>query len=162
MQPDLLEDENTPSYSEEETPIVRNLDEIASNQTVKIYLFALQILKKQRKPKLKLSEGVMIKNLRVGKGAKAKLGKMVSICYEGRLKHSKQVIDRSSSGEAVEFTLGRGEVIRGMDIGIIGMKVGAKRRIWCPSKTAYGSKGSPPSIPSNAAVVYDVELMEVV
>lgn len=119
-------------------------------------------MKKQRKLKIKLTEGVSIKNLRIGKGAKAKLGKKVSIRYAGRLKYSNVVIHCSAPGEASEFTLGDGEVIRGIEIGVIGMKVGAKRRIWCPSKTAFGPKGSPPLIPSNAAVVYDVELMEVV
>lgn len=54
--------------------------------------------------------------------------------------------------------MGRGEVIKAWDIGVAGMKVGSKRRITCPPHVAYGAKGSPPVIPGNATLVFDVEL----
>lgn len=103
----------------------------------------------------------MIEDIRVGKGPEAKAGRSVSVYYEGRLKSNNKVFDSTKSGEGFKFQLGRGEVIRGWDIGIIGMKVGSKRRITCPPSAAYGNKGSPPVIPGGATLVFDVELRNV-
>lgn len=68
------------------------------------------------------------------------------------------MFDSTKAGAGFSFNLGRGEVIRGWDIGVVGMKVGSKRRITCPPQVAYGTKGAPPTIPSNATLVFDVEL----
>lgn len=100
----------------------------------------------------------MIEDIRPGKGPEAKLGKKVSVYYEGRLKSNNKMFDSTKSGDGFKFILGKGEVIRGWDIGIVGMKVGTKRRITCPPNCAYGPKGSPPVIPPNATLVFDVEL----
>lgn len=81
--------------------------------------------------------------------------------YEGRLKSNNKVFDSSKSGQGFSFNLGRGEVIRGWDLGVAGMKVGSKRRITCPPAMAYGAKGSPPVIPANSTLIFDVELRNV-
>ena len=60
------------------------------------------------------------------------------------------------------FRLGRGEVIRGWDIGFMGMSVGAKRKLTIPPEKAYGRQGSPPVIPSNATLVFEVTLLGIV
>lgn len=113
----------------------------------------------QNQPQKKqLAGGVMIEDLRVGKGPEAKIGRKISVYYEGRLKSNNKVFDSTKSGDGFQFALGRGEVIRGWDVGIAGMKVGSKRRITCPPNVAYGNKGSPPVIPANATLVFDVEL----
>lgn len=101
---------------------------------------------------------MIIEDLRVGKGPEAKPGKKVSVYYEGRLKSNNKVFDSSKSGEGFKFSLGRGDVIRGWDIGVNGMRVGSKRRITCPPNAAYGPKGAPPAIPGNATLVFEVEL----
>lgn len=61
----------------------------------------------------------------------------------------------------LHMNTGRGEVIQGWDIGVMGMKIGSKRRITCPPHVAYGAKGAPPQIPGNATLVFDVELRNV-
>lgn len=114
--------------------------------------------KSAEKPgKKTLAGGVVAEDLRVGKGPEAKPGKRVQVYYEGRLKSGK-VFDSSKSGDGFRFSLGRGEVIKGWDVGVTGMKVGGKRRITCPPNYAYGQKGSPPVIPGNSTLVFDIEL----
>jgi len=105
-----------------------------------------------------LQGGVKIEDIRIGQGAVAKSGKKVQVYYEGRFKSSNKVFDKTNSGKGFEFVLGRSEVIKGWDVGVVGMKVGSKRRIVCPPQMAYGPKGSPPAIPPNATLVFDVEL----
>lgn len=120
--------------------------------------------KQQQQPKQKqggekvLSGGVKIEDIRVGNGPEAKTGKRTSVYYEGRLKSNNKVFDSLKQGAGFKFGLGRGEVIKGWDIGVAGMKVGGKRRITCPPHMAYGARGSPPTIPPNSTLVFEVEL----
>lgn len=110
---------------------------------------------------IKMQGGLVAQELKVGTGAEAKLGKKVQVYYEGRLKSNNKVFDSAKVGKGFKFGLGKGEVIKGWDLGISGMKVGGKRRLVIPPNLAYGSKGSPPVIPQNATLVFDVELKNV-
>ncbi|CAD7084269.1 unnamed protein product [Hermetia illucens] len=105
-----------------------------------------------------LQGGVKIEDIQVGGGQEARPGKKVQVYYEGRLKSNNKVFDSSKQGAGFKFILGRGEVIKGWDIGVAGMKIGGKRRITCPPNMAYGARGSPPVIPPNSTLVFDVEL----
>lgn len=105
-----------------------------------------------------LAGGLKIEDIRVGKGPEAKTGKRAVVYYEGRLKSNNKVFDSLKQGAGFKFGLGRGEVIKGWDLGVVGMKVGGKRRITCPPHMAYGSRGSPPTIPPNSTLVFEVEL----
>ena len=105
--------------------------------------------------------GVMVEDVQTGSGPTAKRGKMVAVYYVGRLKNNNKQFDASTSGQGFKFRLGTGEVIKGWDTGIVGMKVGGKRRLTIPPKVAYGSKGAPPQIPPNSTLVFDVELRNV-
>ncbi|XP_026325870.1 46 kDa FK506-binding nuclear protein isoform X2 [Hyposmocoma kahamanoa] len=114
-----------------------------------------------KKEKKALSGGVFIEDMKVGEGPAAKPGKTIMVYYEGRLKQNNKMFDNCKKGAGFKFRLGAKEVISGWDIGIAGMKVGGKRKIICPPGMAYGAKGSPPVIPPNSTLVFDVELKEV-
>lgn len=118
----------------------------------------VQVDKKEKKA---LSGGVFIEDLKVGNGPAAKPGKVVMVYYEGKLKQNNKMFDNCLKGPGFKFKLGAKEVISGWDVGISGMKVGGKRKIVCPPAMAYGAKGSPPVIPPNSTLVFDVELKNV-
>ncbi|CAH1182201.1 unnamed protein product [Phyllotreta striolata] len=105
-----------------------------------------------------LNNGLVIEDIKAGQGNPAKPGRIVTVYYEGRLKNNNKVFDATKQGKGFSFKLGSGEVIKGWDVGLVGMKIGGKRRITCPPNMAYGAKGSPPAIPANATLVFEVEL----
>ncbi|XP_073960595.1 46 kDa FK506-binding nuclear protein-like isoform X2 [Choristoneura fumiferana] len=115
----------------------------------------------EKKEKKTISGGVSIEDIKVGNGPAAKPGKNVMVYYEGRLKQNNKMFDNCMKGPGFKFRLGAKEVITGWDVGISGMKVGGKRKIICPPNMAYGAKGSPPVIPPNSTLVFEVELKNV-
>ncbi len=100
-----------------------------------------------------------IDDLELGTGAVAERGKRVRMAYVGRLLDGTE-FDRTLR-RPFEFTLGVGEVIAGWDRGVEGMRVGGKRRLVIPSELGYGAAGVRPTIPPNATLVFEVELLEV-
>lgn len=97
----------------------------------------------------------------VGTGAEAVAGKTVTVNYVGMLPDG-TVFDASANhGQPFSFTLGAGQVIKGWDQGIVGMKVGGKRRLIIPADLAYGNQAVGGVIPANATLVFDVELVQV-
>jgi FKBP-type peptidyl-prolyl cis-trans isomerase FkpA len=98
----------------------------------------------------------------VGTGREAKTGDSVGVQYTGTLLDGTK-FDSSydHGGDPFKFTLGKGQVIKGWDEGVVGMKVGGKRRLRIPADLAYGERGSPPVIPPGAALVFDVQLVSV-
>jgi len=97
----------------------------------------------------------------VGKGAAAKTGDKVRVHYTGTLISGKQFDSSRDRGTPFDFTLGAGEVIKGWDEGVVGMKVGGKRRLVIPEALGYGEKGSSPDIPAKAGLRFDIELLEI-
>lgn len=107
-------------------------------------------------------------DVRVGAGADATAGKRVTVHYTGWLYDPTQPeqkgrqFDTSVGRQPFGFTLGAGQVIRGWDQGVAGMKVGGQRRLVIPPDLAYGSAGAGGgAIPPNATLVFDVELLDV-
>ncbi|MGK2932377.1 MAG: FKBP-type peptidyl-prolyl cis-trans isomerase [Solirubrobacterales bacterium] len=97
-----------------------------------------------------------------GDGAEAKAGDKLSMQYVGTIYETGDEFDASwERGEPFEFTLGGGEVIKGWDEGIEGMKVGGRRELIIPPDLGYGLEGSPPSIPADATLVFVVDLLGV-
>lgn len=102
-----------------------------------------------------------ITDLVVGSGAEAAAGKKVSVHYTGTLTDGKKFDSSLDRGQPFAFSLGAGQVIRGWDQGVAGMKVGGRRRLVIAPHLAYGARGFPPVIPPNSTLVFEVELLDV-
>jgi peptidylprolyl isomerase len=103
--------------------------------------------------------GLKYQDLRVGDGPSPQMGQTVTVHYIGRLENGKEFNNSHTmgTGKPIEFKLGR--VIPGWNEGLQTMKVGGKRRLWIPSKLAYGPAGNPPNIPPNANLEFEIELL---
>ena len=102
-------------------------------------------------------------DLRIGTGTTASNGRLLTVSYTGWIYDPARTDGKGTqfdSGPSFQFTLGAGRVIRGWDLGVVGMNVGGLRRLRIPPELAYGSSGSGP-IPPNASLVFDVELLNV-
>jgi len=97
----------------------------------------------------------------VGTGPEAKTGDKVKVHYTGTLMNGKE-FDSSRGREPFEFEIGKGNVIKGWDEGVPGMRVGGKRKLTIPWQMAYGEAGSGDKIPPKAALKFDIELLEIV
>jgi FKBP-type peptidyl-prolyl cis-trans isomerase FkpA len=112
------------------------------------------------------SAELTVADLRLGTGATATSGRVVTVDYTGWLHDASRPdlkgtqFDSSLTGDPYVFFLGVGAVIRGWDLGVPGMRVGGLRRLTIPPGLAYGSTGIGP-IPPNATLVYDIELLDV-
>jgi len=103
---------------------------------------------------------LVIEDVMVGGGDEAVAGKKVSVHYTGTLEDGKQ-FDSSVGRGPFDFMLGAGRVIKGWDLGVVGMKVGGKRKLTIPSHLGYGAQGAGGVIPPNATLIFDVELLKV-
>jgi len=105
---------------------------------------------------------LVVKDLIKGTGPEAKAGQSVTVNYVGVLFNGGKEFDASwKRSEPFTFTLGQGQVIPGWDKGVAGMKVGGRRELIIPAELAYGKRGSPPTIPPNAPLVFVVDLLGV-
>jgi len=106
-----------------------------------------------------LTGGLKFETLQTGAASapQARRGRYVQVRYEGRLASNGKRFDKGS----INFKLGAGRVIKGWDLGVEGMRVKERRKLFIPAPLAYGSQGAPPDIPRNAALVFDVELLKV-
>ncbi|HTC19278.1 MAG TPA: FKBP-type peptidyl-prolyl cis-trans isomerase [bacterium] len=107
------------------------------------------------------ASGLKYQILKVGHGAVATAGQMVTVHYTGWLTDGTKFDSSVDRGQPFQFTLGAGQVIKGWDEGVAGMKVGEKRKLTIPSDLGYGDRGAGGTIPPNATLVFDVELLGV-
>lgn len=107
------------------------------------------------------ASGLRYTDIVEGTGPSPRPGQSAAVHYTGTLENGTQ-FDTSRDGDPpYAFSIGRGEVIKGWDEGIMTMKVGGRRRLVIPPALAYGAAGRPPTIPPNSTLVFDVELMAV-
>lgn len=102
-----------------------------------------------------------IRDLQLGTGVEATAGRNVSVHYTGRLLSGRKFDSSLDRGQPFRFALGAGQVIRGWDLGVAGMRVGGKRQLTIPPHLGYGAAGAGGLIPPNATLVFDVELLGV-
>ena len=96
----------------------------------------------------------------VGTGAEAQVGQKVSVNYTGLLESGTKFDSSLDPGkQPLEFTVGGGQMIQGFDEGVRGMKVGGKRKLIVPPRLGYRAAGKPPTIPGNATLIFEIELL---
>jgi FKBP-type peptidyl-prolyl cis-trans isomerase len=107
------------------------------------------------------ASGLQYWDIVVGTGATATPGSMVRVHYSGFLTTGQKFDSSRDRGEPFSFPLGQGQVIKGWDEGVAGMKVGGQRQLRIPPQLGYGAEGAGGAIPPNATLIFDVELLAV-
>ena len=118
------------------------------------------VRKSQAGNEVTTESGLKYVDLKVGDGATPQMGQRARVHYIGRLANGREFENSYNQGPPVEFTLGPG-LIKGWNETLQTMKVGGKRRITLPPDLAYGPTGSPPKIPPNATLTFEIELLGV-
>jgi len=103
---------------------------------------------------------LLIENTQIGTGTPAASGNTITVNYTGMFTDGK-VFDTSTGKQPLTVVIGTGQVIPGWDQGILGMRIGEKRRLIIPPSLAYGEKGAGGVIPPNAILIFDIELLDV-
>lgn len=105
--------------------------------------------------------GLKIIEVQTGTGREAVANTNVTVHYDGRLENGKEFDSSRRRDQPFQFRLGAGQVIKGWDEGLMGMKEGGKRQLVIPPELGYGQRGAGGVIPPNATLVFDVELLKV-
>lgn len=108
-----------------------------------------------------ISNGVNVEILKQGEGEGAKNGDKITAHYIGTLTDGEKFDSSIDRGQPFSFVLGAGQVIQGWEQGLLGMKVGEKRKLTIPSELGYGERGVPGAIPPGATLVFEVELLKI-
>ena len=130
------------SETEDATPTPESMEESSKNDWIK------------------LPNGLQIQDVVVGYGKEAHEGDIVAAHYTGTLEDGTKFDSSYDRGDPFAFALGGGMVIMGWDIGLVGMKVGGKRKLIIPSELGYGSRGAGGVIGPNATLYFDIELVD--
>ena len=107
------------------------------------------------------STGLKLYDLQVGDGPSPANGQKVTVHYTGWLTNGKQFDSSLGRNKPFTFEIGKRKVIRGWDEGVLSMKVGGRRQLRIPPALGYGAAGSPPAIPKNATLIFEVQLLSV-
>src|SRR4051794_14089254 len=108
-----------------------------------------------------MPDGLKYTDDQVGTGAEAAAGKTAVVHYTGWLLDGTKFDSSRDRNQPFSFALGRGQVIKGWDEGVVGMKVGGKRTLTIPPELGYGARGAGGVIPPNATLKFEVELVDV-
>jgi len=105
--------------------------------------------------------GLKIEDTVEGNGAEATAGQTVSVHYTGWLENGNKFDSSKDRNQPFQFRLGGGQVIKGWDEGVQGMKVGGTRKLTIPANLGYGARGAGGVIPPNATLIFEVELLDI-
>lgn len=106
-------------------------------------------------------EGMNIEIIEEGTGAEIQNNQKAVMHYTGVLENGTKFDSSRDRNQPFQFTLGVGQVIRGWDLGVKGMKIGEKRKLTIPAELGYGERGAGGVIPGGATLIFDVELLEI-
>ncbi len=106
-------------------------------------------------------QGMKIEILKEGTGEGAKAGDDIVVDYVGTLTDGAKFDSSIDRNQPFPYTLGQNMVIQGWEIGLLGMKVGEKRRLTIPPELGYGEQGRPPIIPSNATLIFEIDMLSI-
>ncbi|POZ63837.1 FKBP-type peptidyl-prolyl cis-trans isomerase [Chromobacterium alticapitis] len=108
-----------------------------------------------------MSEELKMEDLVVGEGKEAVRGALITTHYTGWLEDGSKFDSSVDKGRPFQCVIGTGRVIKGWDQGMMGMRVGGKRKLWVPAHLAYGERQIGDRIPAHSNLVFEIELLEV-
>ena len=106
-------------------------------------------------------QGMRVEILKQGIGDGVKAGDYIIVHYVGKLADGTKFDSSIDRNLAFPFTVGQQDVIKGWDLGVIGMKIGEKRKLTIPPELAYGEQGRPPVIPGNSTLTFEVDFLKI-
>lgn len=114
------------------------------------------------KPKTNFEiQGMKVEILQQGTGEPAKAGDNIVVNYAGTLLDGTKFDSSIDRNQPFPYTLGQNKVIKGWELGLLGMKAGEKRKLTIPPELAYGPNGRPPVIPGNATLVFEIDMLSI-
>jgi FK506-binding nuclear protein len=143
----------TPEVSRATSPEKKKSSEESKRPSIQVEASNKQSVKEA------LPKDLKVEDVKLGEGAKAKKGRKIGITYKGMLPNGK-VFDESKGNDILYFTVGKGEVIQGMDLGVQDMTLGGTRRLTIPPALGYGDK-SQAKIPANSTLIFEIKLVKV-
>lgn len=108
-----------------------------------------------------MNDELQVIDLQVGEGKAAVKGALITTHYTGWLEDGSEFDSSYSRGKPFQCVIGTGRVIKGWDVGLMGMKVGGKRKLWVPANLAYGERSMGAHIKPGANLIFEIELLEV-
>ncbi len=106
-------------------------------------------------------QGMKVEVLQKGSGPEVKANDYVTVDYVGTLENGTKFDSSIDRGVPFKFYVGQGQVIKGWDLGVAGMKVGEKRKLTIPPELGYGTSGAGALIPPNATLIFEVSLLKI-
>ncbi len=108
-----------------------------------------------------MNDELRIEDIQLGEGKAAVKGALITTQYRGFLEDGSSFDSSYERGKPFQCVIGTGRVIKGWDLGLMGMRVGGKRKLWVPAALAYGERGMGSRVPANANLLFEIELLEV-
>ncbi|MBB6342948.1 peptidylprolyl isomerase [Pseudomonas fluvialis] len=108
-----------------------------------------------------MNDELRIEDIQLGEGKAAVKGALITTQYRGFLEDGSSFDSSYERGKPFQCVIGTGRVIKGWDQGLMGMRVGGKRKLWVPAALAYGERGMGSRVPADANLIFEIELLEV-